>query len=335
MLRAGSNQLTDEEVRAHRWLRGLATAYMQSRVLHEACERSVFTQLEGRPGTPEEVAARASLHPTGTRMLLEALAAMGLLTVENGVYSNTPVASRFLVEGTPIDQTEIVALYRRTTERWERLGEALYCGHTPRQEEDFDPRFIHAMHCTASVVAPRLVKLLDLEGVERLLDVGGGPGTYAIHFALARPNLRARVLDLEPVVSITREYAQLFGVEERLEARAGDYHTADLGSGWDLVLLSNVLHSNRRELCRALLGRVFEALRPGGQVVINDFVRSGRGDGPLAAALFALHMYLNTPGGDTYTEGELRAWLEETGFAAVRVEPLEGTDYTAVVGTRP
>jgi SAM-dependent methyltransferase len=325
--------LGEEDLRSFLRLRDLATAYMQARVLHEACERSVFTELEKQPGTPDELARRLSLHPLSTRMLLEALAAMGLITVHQGAYRNTRAASRFLVETSPLDQTEIIALYRRCTEQWERLGMALHCGHVP-PERSFDPRFIHAMHCTAVVLAPLVARRLDLSGVDRLLDLGGGPGTYSIFLALARPSLRAEVLDLEEVLPITQEYVELFGVADRVATRAGDYHSSDLGQGWDMVLLSNVLHSNDRARCRSLLARVSQAVRPGGRVVVNDFLRDEEGSGPLAAALFALHMLLHTPGGDTYRASEIRAWMEEAGLTGIEVLPLAGTTHSLVVGSR-
>lgn len=326
--------LEADDVQAWARLRGIATAYFQSRVLHEACERSVFTEIEQAPGRVEDLAVRLSLDEQATRMLLEALAALELLAVEEGVYRNTPAASRFLVEDSPWDQTEIVRLYRTGIESWERLGEALHCGHSPPEDADFEPRFVHAMHSTASVLAPLVVRAVGTEGVERVLDVGGGPGTYSIHFALASPTLRAEVLDIDHVVPIAREYAQIHEVADRVTARVGDYLDSDLGRDWDLVLLSNILHSNDREAARGLLKRVHAALRPGGRVALNEFVRDGRGDGPLGPALFALYMLVQSDGGDTYTRDELRRWLGEAGFSEVEFKPLAGTTNTVVLARK-
>ncbi|MCE7869049.1 methyltransferase domain-containing protein [bacterium CPR1] len=317
-------------VQEHRRLRELASMHFQSRCLHEACERGLFSELERSPGSAEELARRLHLHPQACRMLLDALTALALLQEREGLYSNAPIASRYLIEGTATDQGEMIAMYRRSMERWEKLAEALHCGHTPAPPSEPDPRFIHAMHCTASVHAPLVVEAVPRNNARRLLDLGGGPGTYSIRFLLTWPEAEARMLDLEPVVSIAQEYAEIAGVNERFEAVAGDYLESELGDGYDLVLLSNILHCNAPEGCQRLLKRAFACLRPGGRVVIHEFLR----DGSLWPAVFALHMLLSTPGGDTYSESTLKGWLHEAGFGEPVVSRLEGTPSSVLVAAR-
>lgn len=313
----------------HRRLREIATYHFQSRCLHEACERGLFTELERQPASAADLAARLSLNPQACRMLCDALAAMGLLDEHEGLYANARLASTYLIEGTAQDQSEMIALYRRSLERWDKLAEALHCGHTPPPADtEFDPRFIHSMHCTASVHAP----LVDLPRQEarRLLDLGGGPGTWGIHFAQKWPELLVTMLDREPVVPIAREYAEIAGVQDRFEARAGDYLESDLGQDYDLVIVSNILQCHPEKECRLILKRAFASLRPGGRLLIHEFLR----DGSLWPALFSLHMLLTTPGGDTHTEAELRGWLRDAGFQEPEVRKLEGVPATVLVAAR-
>ena len=304
----------------HRRLRELASAHFQSRCLHEACERGLFTELARSPASSDELAARLSLNPQGCAMLCEALAALGLLTEREGLYANAPIASTFLIEGTPLDQGEIIALFRRSVERWEKLAEALHCGHTPPPPAEFDPRQVHAMHCGAVVLAPLVVAGVARDGASRLLDLGAGPATYGIHFAQAWPDLEVTVLDREPVVPIAREYAEIAGVADRFTFLDGDYLSCDLGSGYDLVLLSNILQCHPEAEARQLLKRVFACLKPGGRVVVHGFMR----DGSLWPALFSLHLLVSTSGGDAHPERVVREWLREAGFQDPTGSELEG-----------
>lgn len=315
---------------AHRRLRELASAHFQSRCLHEACERGLFTELARSPASADELASRLSLNAEACSMLCEALAALELLEEREGLYSNAPIASRYLIEGTLLDQGEMVALYRRSVERWEKLAEALHCGHTPPPPAEFDPRQVHAMHCGAAVIAPLLVASVPRASALRLLDLGAGPGTYGIGFATAWPDLQVTLLDLEPVVPIAREYVELAGVTSRFSFQVGDYLTCDLGSDYDVVLLSNILQCHPSEEARLLLKRAFACLKPGGRVVVHGFMR----DGSLWPALFSLHLLVSTAGGNAHGERSVREWLREAGFGEPQAFALEGTSSTVVVAGR-
>lgn len=303
-------------------IREIAIAFQRSRVLLTAYELGVFTALGEEARSAEEVAATIEADVRATDRLMNALCAMGLLRKTDRRFSNTPLTSRFLVEGKP----EYLNGLSHTAQLWElwstltaavRRGGSVVAQPFEERDEAWFRSFIAAMHERAVGLAPTVVSLLDLSGVSRVLDVGGGSGAYAMAFVRARDGIRAVVFDLPKVVPLTREYVEREGLSDRVEIAAGDYHVDELGSGFDLVFLSAILHSNSVPQCRALLRKCAGALNPGGQVVVQEFLMDEDRTSPAFGALFALNMLVATPEGDAYTESEIRAWMMEAGLSEI------------------
>ena len=193
--------------------------------------------------------------------------------------------------------------------------------------------FIAAMHYRARVQAAAIASLLPLRPGARVLDVGGGSGAFAMGMARREPNVRAVVFDLPSVVPITRRYVDEGGFSDRVTTAVGDYMTDPLPGGFDLVLLSAVVHSNGPDENAALIAKCAGALAPGGCVAVLDWVMSPDRITPAAGAFFALNMLVATDHGDTFTEGEIAGWLTGAGLTDVRRVPTPfGTD--VMIGER-
>ena len=189
------------------------------------------------------------------------------------------------------------------------------------------------MHWRARQSAGEVVALLDLEGVRRVLDVGGGSGAYAMAFARARRGISAVVFDLPSVVPLTRTYIQAEGLTAEVGTAVGDYLRDPIGSGYDLVFMSAVIHSNATDENRLLFRKAAGALNAGGRLVVQDFLMNEERTGPPQAALFALNMLVGTRAGDTYTESEVRAWMAEAGFRDMtRIDTPAATNI--MIGTK-
>jgi cyclopropane fatty-acyl-phospholipid synthase-like methyltransferase len=189
------------------------------------------------------------------------------------------------------------------------------------------------MHRNAALRAPMVVRAVGVEGVARLIDIGGGSGAYAMAFAQASPTLHADVFDLATVVPIAMGHVAAAGLSGRIHTRVGDLRADAFGAGYDLALLSAICHMLGPEENRDLLRRVFSALSVGGRVVIQDHVMGPEKTSPRAGALFAVNMLVGTPRGATYTEAEYRAWLGEAGFGDVQRLGLAGPN-DLIVGHR-
>jgi cyclopropane fatty-acyl-phospholipid synthase-like methyltransferase len=189
------------------------------------------------------------------------------------------------------------------------------------------------MHTSSRLHATAVADQLDLSGIRRIVDVGGGSGDYAYELLRRLPEATAVVFDLPDVVPISLECAAMAGVAERVEVRAGDYFAADLGEGFDLAIVSNILHSLDRDGCVTLLGKALRCLNRGGRVVVHDFVLNAEGTEPRWAALFSLNMLTAGSAGRSYTHLEIRQMLEEAGFGEVEYRRMEG-DSDVLVGRR-
>jgi predicted O-methyltransferase YrrM len=276
----------------------------------------------------------------GVERLLDALVSLGLLVKRGDLYANTPLAARFLAEGSPDDARDALKHNLSLWRRWSTLTEAVRAGHAVGVQEmatrgdDWTVPFIAAMHRGAAQRAPLVVQAVGARDVRRMLDVGGGSGAFSIAFARANPELRAEILDLPTVLPIAQSHVREAGLADRVTTRAGDIRTGDLGSGYDLVLLSSICHMLGPDENRDLLSRAARALAPGGRVVVSDFVLDEEGTAPRQAVLFSINMLVGTPSGRSYRESEYRSFFAAAGLAGVERLRPPGPAHI-MVGRRP
>ena len=295
-------------------------AFMPSRVILTALELDVFTAL-GDGCNAEELARRTSSDLRGTELLLNALASLGLLRKENGVFRNTAQATRFLAEGSPDSARQAQLHTVNMWKRWSQLTDSVKTGFPATVERNGGSvgSFIAAMDHSARGRIRAITQAVPLNGARRVLDLGGGSGVYSIAFAKAAPALEAVVVDLPEVVTIAQEHIAKAGLSDRITVRPGDMLTVELPDrSYDLVLLSSICHMFSPEENRALLARARKALCPKGRIAIADFVVDPEKASPRSAALFALNMLVATDGGATYSEPEYESWLKAAGFAEVK-----------------
>lgn len=312
-------------------------AFQTSRPLLTAVELDLFTRLGDARLTASELARAMGVDERALSYLLDALAAQRLLEKVSGGYQNTAEGRTLLVRGAPGSILAVLEHYANLWVRWATLTEVVRAGHPVARREEGGAgsleSFLGAMHALAQESAPQVAEAIGLKGVRRMLDVGGGAASYSIAFAQAEPGLTAVVFDLPDVVPIARRNIEAAGLQERITTQAGNYHEDAFETGFDLVLLSAIVHSNSQQENAALVRKCFDALAPGGRLVIRDFIMSPDRTEPAPGALFAINMLVNTPGGGTFTEAEMRSWLDAAGFTDTRRVDLPGMN-ALMIGTR-
>jgi len=172
-------------------------------------------------------------------------------------------------------------------------------------------RFGEAMRAMGWLVSGHLIEALDLEGVRRVLDIGGGTGVWARRLCRAAPGISAVVLDAPEVAEIGRAEIAGTDLEDRIAFVGGDYRESDLGSGYDLVLVANVLHQELAAGAADLVRRAAGALAPGGRLAIVDFAIDDARRERAVGALFAINM---RSFGDTHAEPAIRSWMVAAGL---------------------
>ncbi len=306
-------------------LNEMIRAFWPSRAVLTALELDIFSAVDGG-ASAAEVAKQIKADARATEMLLNVLVSLKLLEKTEGKFRNTPAAARFFAEGSPDNQRPALMHIVHLWQTWSTLTEAVRAGTRVGVERggDWTTAFIAAMDRNARERAAQVAKAVDLSGVRRMLDLGGGSGAYSIAFAKAVPKLHSTVLDVPEVLPLTQEYIRKAGLEDRIATTPGDMLTAPLERNYDLVLLSAIRHMFSPAQNRGLFRRAYEALAPIGRLVVQDFILEPDKTAPRQAALFSLNMLVGTQSGASYSEPEYDAWLREAGFSEVRRVRLPG-----------
>lgn len=320
----------------------MSFSHVPAKVLTTAVRLGLFTHVAEGAMTADEVARAASSSPRGTRMLLDALAALGLLTKEGGGYALTPPARQYLVRTGP-DYVGAVWEGPMFFEPWEHLTESVRTGRPFRQietreaAEQFFPALVRALHVINLSPARRMAEVLGVGpegGGLRVVDVACGSAVWSIAVAEADPRARVTAQDFPELFQTTREYLRRHGVEDRYDFLPGNLREVDFGQEkYDLAILGNIVHSEGEASSRDLLRRLHRALRPGGRVAILDMIPDDARTGPPFPIFFALNMLLNTEDGDTYTIPEYTGWLHDAGFPEVSAADI-GSHSPLIVGIK-
>ncbi len=324
-----------EEWNAGRLL-GVSGAYWQSCAIHAGVKLDVFTAIGEKGLTGKEVAEKIGGNERSVAMLLNALTAMGLLEKEEDVFSNTDAAATFLSKDAPGYIGYMLLHHHHLMAQWARLYEGVLSGGPVESRINFSDEetresFLMGMFNIAMRQAPVLTTHVDLSGRSRLLDLGGGPGTYAIHFCRCNPDLRATVYDLPTTRPFAEKTIRKFDLSDRIDFMEGDFLKEGVKGKYDAVWISHILHGEGPEDCARILTKAASALEPGGLIIVHDFILDDTMDGPLHPALFSMNMLLGTDHGQSYSQAQLTSMLADNGFRDIRRLSYKGPTDSAIM----
>jgi hypothetical protein len=317
----------------------MANGFRASCVLGAAAELDLFTVLGGQAMTAEEIAPKLSSGVRGVRMLLDALAALGVLDKREQTYAVPETMRPLLVEDSPRTLLPMVRHMTCVLRSWSqlaavvRLGEPAARQASIRGAEADRAAFIAAMHSISAPAADELVGRLMPLGFEHLLDVGGASGTWTLALLRVAPQATATIFDLPDAIQQARERIGRTDFASRVRFAAGDFYADELPGGADFAWVSAIAHQHGREQNRNLYGKVFRALASGGQIGIRDMLMDASRTVPVDGALFAINMLVNTQTGGTFTFDEFRDDLQAAGFVDVEAK-VRSEDMNSVVLAR-
>ena len=303
-----------------------ASAYYNSALLFAALELDIFTVIErhGTVGaTLHLLAKECTATPRGMRLLLDGCVAIGLLRKVDDLYFNSDAARVALVQGVSGYLGKAIQYNRDVYPAWGQLAQMVRSGRPVEEPElhlgadkERTSRFALSMHGRALGIGRAVVPTLKLQGVRRVLDLAGGPGTYAVLMAESNPELSCVTVDLPEISRVAASLVAQSSVSERVECRAGDYHS-DLyeEEEYDLVTIFGALHQESPELIVRILKKSYAALKSGGRIYILDMMTDKTHAWPQFSALFAVNMALTTDNGWVFSDAELHDWLHEAGFS--------------------
>lgn len=306
----------------------LASGFMAAKHLFAASELGLFEALADSPATIDGLAARTGLTPRATRISADAMVALGLLEREGDSYRNSETAAAFLAGQTPADLRPFLRFWDKISyPTWGRLADALGSG-PPKEVFELDDALQEVVSAGIEAVlagpAAALAANYDFSSHRRLLDVGGGTGSWSIAVSRAHPHVEATVFELPTTADIARRRLAAAGVSSQVGVVAGDAMSGALPSGYDVFLLANLIHYWSPDENHALLRRVRTAAQTGSRLLLADFWTNSAHTEPLMAALMAGEFAVHVRNGDVYSVEQVREWLSSTGWRFVEHVPLAG-----------
>lgn len=310
--------------------------YWKTCTLHAGVKLGVFTVLDAGHRTAGDVATAIGGDIRGVAMLLNALVAMGLLDKKGDHFSNTPVANTFLSKKSDRYIGYMIMHHHYLVQPWAQLDMAVKTGRpiskdSTSSDEERRESFLMGMFNIAMGIAPTVANDIDLTGKTKLLDLGGGPGTYAIHYCLANPQLSATIFDLPTTRPFAEETVARFNLADRITFEPGSYLTDDIPGRYDAAWLSHILHQESPADCQKIISKTVSVLEPGGLIMIHEFILDNSMDGPLFPALFALNMLQGTEAGQSYSQAQLEEMLRKAGVRDIERLPFKGPTESGIL----
>lgn len=314
-------------------------AFQQTQALKAAIDLEIFTHVADGASTAKEIAERAKASERGVRILCDFLTVRGFLTKQNERYSNTPTSEVLLNKRSPayLGTMATFLAHPHLIACFDDLAASVRKGGTVTRgtlapEDPVWVEFARSMAPLMTVVSGAMAPFVARPGeAQRVLDISAGHGLYGLSVAKANPQAHVYASDWANVLEVAKENAAKFGVSERFHTIPGSAFDADLGSGYDLVLVPNFLHHFDIPTCVGLLQKLHETMKPGGTVAIVEFVPNEDRVSPPIPAAFALQMLGGTDSGDAFTLRELTDMLAKAGYKEITSQPLAPTPETLVL----
>lgn len=303
----------------------IAYGFMGSKALFAALNVDLFGHLAGGGKTVEALVGETGIAVNRLHTMLVALTAIGLVVRDGDTWSNAPASERYLVRSAPayfgdyyrfqIDRQIYPALLHLDAGV---AGDTAHLAFDSLQGLTGDPAeaeaFTRGQHAGSMGAALSLAKKLDLAGCQALLDVGGGSGAFSIALCQRHPALRATVLDFPNVLATAERFVTEAGLQERISYLRGDAIDTPWPAGQDVVLMSYLLSAVSEASFAGLFRKAWDALRPGGMLLIHDFMVDDDETGPALAALWFLHYLAGRVDGISFSAAVLAGQLARAGF---------------------
>ena len=316
--------------------------YQRTAALTAAIELEVFTRIAEGADTAAPLALKCNAAERGVRILCDFLVVIGFMTKAGNRYALTPDSAAFLNRQSPtyLGATAGFMAAPAIQENFRNLAAAVRKGGSVADQSVLEAahpmwvEFARSMAPLMAMPAQFIATMLEADAGRncKVLDIAAGHGVFGITLAKRNPQAEIVAVDWPNVLEVAKENAQAAGVTARYRTLPGSAFDVEFGTGYDVALLTNILHHFDIPSCETLLRKVHAALAPAGQAVALEFVPNEDRVSPPVAATFSLTMLGNTPGGDAYTFSEYQRMLSNAGFSSSELRPLPPTFEQVVIG---
>jgi ubiquinone/menaquinone biosynthesis C-methylase UbiE len=323
----------------------LSFNYWNSGVLRAAVKLDLFSLLEKQSLSPEEVSQHLNAkNPRFVQAFLDACVVLELLDKEEGKFKNSALSNEFLVPGQPKYLGDHMVHITNHWNTWGKLDTLVLEGRT---ELPFENGFVDAptywndymmgQHNRAMIgQGKNLVNNVDLSGKQKLLDLGGGTGSYSIALCQANPQLQAVLIDQKEPLEMAHRLVNENQLSDRITLVEGDMNTIELDNNYDAVLISGVVLITDEAMCHRVFHRAYNALHPGGLIIIQDYMQIDQSPKrhflDMMMDLYVLIAF--APQAGDRKGDEIVSWLTEAGFINPKQIPLP-THLALIIAEKP
>lgn len=310
-------------------------------VIRTALELNIFPTLNKHALDANQLAKELNVPSRGLEALLDALVGISCLNKSGSTYEVNELSKLYLVPDSSLFLGKMLAQHDQIEERWKGLTAAVRSGrpvvqvNQDERAKEFFPALAEAIFPLSFGYAQRVaeeLRVAELPGNPRVLDVAAGSGVWTIPMALENERLHVDALDFQPILEVTKRTVTRYGIAERYSYIAGNWRDVEWKkAAYDICTLGHILHSEGWELSKQLVQKCFEALKPGGTLVIAEMIPNDQRTAPPPPLLFAVNMFLMTETGCVFSEAELRDLLNTSGFTGFKRLPMEGVACPPVV----
>jgi hypothetical protein len=320
-------------------------AYQRTAALRAAIDLDLFTLIGEGERTTHELSESSDASLRGIRILCDYLAVIGFLAKVGGTYRLTPTSAVFLSRKSPacmatiarfLNSPKLMSGFTNFTETI-RLGETQLASGGVNEPEfsewvTFAESMTPVMGSACKAIAEHCGKA-DGHRV-RVLDVAAGHGLFGIAVATRTPKAEITAQDWPNVLEVAHRNAVLAGVADRYRLLPGSVFDVDLGEGYDVVLVTNLLHHFDERSCTQILRKIHHGLSDKGQLINLEFIPNEDRVSPPIPATFSLMMLGLTSGGDAYTARQHEHMLYNAGFNKPTITPVPQSPQHLIVSTR-
>jgi len=305
----------------------IGASYKESFILLTAVHLDLFTTLYQQKLTAEEVSDILKLDERATTVFLDALAALNFLRKEKNVYKNAYYTNTYLVKGKKDYVGDLLKNCFDQIHIWSNIENILKTGkpilvERAKRSKEEQRNFILGMAEFGIFSAKKMLDLIDFSGIKKMLDVGGGAGTYSITFCQNNKKLKSDIIELPENIDITVEQICNAGLEKRINTIVGDFMEIDFNKGYDLILISNMIHYYSLDEVKKLIEKSYNALNEQGKLIVKDYMLDESRIYPKESALYAVGMLLSTEKGDCYSYRQIAPILNDVGFDDLEYEEI-------------
>ncbi len=315
----------------------VASGFMAAKHLFIANEVGLFDQLAGGPASLDDLARRTNVARARVRIIADAMVSLGFLERHGDAYRNSPVTAAFLCDGATADMRPFLSFWNHLSyPMWSKLEDAVRTGEaqtTLNLSDDLQRIFSEGVQAIQAVPSQALPGAYDFARYHRMLDIGGGTGSWLTAVLNQFSDLKGTLFELPSAAAVARQNLSSVLAGQRVEIVDGDFFKDALPEGHDVVLIANVMHLFSPESNQMLLRSARQSVPDGAHLLLADFWTDPTHTDPPFAALMAAEFLMFTGEGDVYSEEEVRGWLGETGWRMLEHKPLAGPQSLIVAET--